>query len=162
MYPFTVCFFPPLTLIFLNLFLSILNLFLSIIWDKLACEHKEACIQLLTAALFVMVKKSKLSHVGEWMSWGLFVWWNASLQLNNFCILHGPEKLCEMANVTQLSNGKSELESRTPMSKLGLKQRFKNKLQSILKFCWMSNNSLVNRFALSLRHSPGSCVGFGG
>ena len=68
MYPFTVCFFPPLTLIFLNLFLSILNLFLSIIWDKLACEHKEACIQLLAAALFVMVKKSKLSRVGEWMS----------------------------------------------------------------------------------------------
>ena len=61
MYPFTVCFFPPLTLIFLNLFLSI-------IWDKLACEHKEACIQLLAAALFVMVKKSKLSRVGEWMS----------------------------------------------------------------------------------------------
>lgn len=38
-----------------------------------------------------------------------------TVKTNNFCILRGPERLCEMTNVAQMGNGKC----RTPGSKPG-------------------------------------------
>ena len=85
------------------------------LWDKLACEYKEACIQLLTCSSVYdeKVKTTQCRGMDELKF--MHIMECQSIVKHIASVFYITQKhYVEMASVTQRSNGKSEPEPGTP------------------------------------------------